>query len=419
MRLCAALACCALLCACDSAAFGGRNVEELLRAPRLTERQSAVQTALNAYLGETLQLKYPRGGAEPDPVIFADLDGDGGEEAAVLYTAQSKGQNVHLSVLEQAEDGAWSVAYEVMGLSTEIAEVELAQVFGGSTQLLVGYANANLTDKYLELYDYREVTIYSACRQPYDAYWLGALAEEGTRLAVACATAEPGALTLQLFAPEGRAMAAVQAVALDERLEKCTGVYPAGGGEARGFLVDGATALGAGCQFLRLEDGVLTPCADGTEEGGAMLRQRPQALAALTPRALGDSGELAAPEAGASIPTLQAAQRFYPVDWVDDFHRTPLRQFGIYDAEYSYFLRLPDRWRGAISITAQADGSWQVRHAKNSRLLCSVRIAELRAPAGAYVEAARLAEKKVLLTFSDACTPVQIDLVLHGAIALE
>ena len=39
--------------------------------------------------------------------------------------------------------------------------MELAEVFGGSTQLVVGYANANLVDKYLEVYDYRDVTILS------------------------------------------------------------------------------------------------------------------------------------------------------------------------------------------------------------------------------------------------------------------
>ena len=33
--------------------------------------------------------------------------------------AESKGQNVHLSVLEQDGSGGWSIAYEVMGLSTE------------------------------------------------------------------------------------------------------------------------------------------------------------------------------------------------------------------------------------------------------------------------------------------------------------
>ena len=92
-RLLAALACCALLCACDGLVPNGLvpggllpsgNVEELLRAPRQSEQQNAVQTALNNYLGESLQLKYPRGGSEPDPVIFADFDGDGAGEAAVL-----------------------------------------------------------------------------------------------------------------------------------------------------------------------------------------------------------------------------------------------------------------------------------------------------------------------------------------------
>ena len=88
-----------------SGVLSGTVTDDLLRAPQGDAAQSAVQTALNAYLGETLQLKYPRGGAEPDPVIFADLDGDGAEEAAVLYTAESKGQNVHLSVLEQDGSG--------------------------------------------------------------------------------------------------------------------------------------------------------------------------------------------------------------------------------------------------------------------------------------------------------------------------
>lgn len=275
MRLCAALLCCVLLCSCDGIVLGGKNVEELLRAPRPSERQSAVQTALNAYLGETLQLKYPRGGAEPDPVIFADLDGDGAEEAAVLYTAESKGQNVHLSVLEQDGSGGWSIAYEVMGLSTEVAEVELAEVFGGSTQLVVGYANANLVDKYLEVYDYRDVTIYSACKQPYDAYLLGDLTGSGrTELAVAAATSEPGGLSLQLFVPDGRAMTAAQGVELDERLEKCTALYATRCGAARGLIVDGSVSSGAASQLLCWEDGVLFPYPD-KEEGGDVFAPQP------------------------------------------------------------------------------------------------------------------------------------------------
>lgn len=417
VRLLAALACCALLCACDSLVAGG-NVEELLRAPRPSERQNAVQTALNAYLGESLQLKYPRGGGEPDPVIFADLDGDGSEEAAVLYTAPSKGQNVHLSVLERGEEG-WGVAYEVMGLSTEVAEVELIELFEGSVQLCVGYANANLTDKYLEIYDYRDVTIYSACRQPYDAYCIGALTGGGLQLAVACAATEPGASVLQLFAADGRALTARQTAVLDERIERCTGIYPTLCGAMYGLIVDGTTAAGAAAQFFRWEDEAFRACVDSSEEQAVWFSQRPRALAALTPRDLAGRGEVLAVEAGASVPTIHAARRFYPVDWVDHLSGRPLRRYGIYDAQYNYFLRLPEEWRGGISITAQSDSDWQIRDAERGRLLCAVRIDDRTAANGVYVEAARLPEKKLLLNFGEVCLSGQMNLIREGVLVLE
>ena len=421
MRLCAALLCCVLLCACDSIALGGKNVEELLRAPRPSERQSAVQTALNAYLGETLQLKYPRGGSSPDPVIFADLDGDGAEEAAVLYTAESKGQNVHLSVLEQDGSGAWSIAYEVMGLSTEVAEVELAEVFAGSTQLVVGYANANLVDKYLEVYDYRDVTIYSACKQPYDAYLLGDLTGSGrTELAVAAATSEPGGLSLQLFVPDGRAMTAAQAVELDERLEKCTAVYATHCGAVRGLIVDGAVTSGAASQLLCWENGMLFPWAEGAEEGYDVFArsQRSRTLSALGPEDFAGTGEVLIPEVGASIPTLQSARRFYPVEWMNYLCEQPLQQYGIYDADYSYFVRLPAEWREAGIVSAQSESDWQIRSKTDNSLLCAVRVADRSAANGTYTEAALLTEKKVLVYFGESCTAVQANLIRRGVAVL-
>lgn len=431
-RLLLAPVCCVLLCACDGLEPGSLlpgslwpggllpsgNVEELLRAPRQSEQQNAVQTALNNYLGDSLQLKYPRGGSEPDPVIFADLDDDGAVEAAVLYTAPSKGQNVHLAVLESEEEG-WSVAYEVMGLSSEVAEVEQVQLFDGSVQLCVGYANANLTDKYLEIYDYRDITIYSACRQPYDTYRIDTLTGEGLQLAVACTTAEPGASVLQLFAADGRTMALQQTQELDARLEHCTGIYPTVCGNAYGLIVDGTTAQGNAAQFFRWEDELFRPCTDDTEEQAVSLCQRPRALSALTPRDLAGTGETLAAEAGASIPTIRAARRFYPVDWVDHLSEKPLRRYGIYDTQYNCFVRLPEAWRGKISLSAQSDTDWQIRDAKDGRLLCMVRIVDRFAANGMYIEAAQLPDQKLLLHFSEACPPAYINLIQNGVFVLE
>ncbi len=396
---------CLLLTSCGGTGaniLGGGNVEDLLRAPRTDAQQSAVQTALNAYLGETLQLKYPRGGMQPDPVVFADLDGDGVQEAAVLYTAQSKGQNVHLSVLEPAGDG-WNVAYEVMGLSTEVAEVALCEVFPGSVQLLVGYANQNLADKYLEVYDYYNVTVYSACRQPYDAYWMGTGTEGNVLLAIAAGIQQAGAGTvLTLYEPMERALVNTQTAILDERLEKCTGLSGTAFGSQRGFVVDGQTADGAASQFLELREGALTLCADN-DLGGAACYVRPQALRGLVPQDLDGSGELLAAAAGESVATPRSEGRFYIVDWMDGMRTVPLRQSGIFDARGGVYIRMPDPWRETVQIAEQTDTSWQLRRREDNALLCTVRSAAVRSP-GDTDSAAGAEDSDIQLEFGEACS---------------
>ena len=113
-----------LLAGCSTAPVLGGNVEELLRAPQAGQAQSEVLTALAAYTGGTPQLKYPRGGDEDDPMQFADFDGDGQQEAAVLYLPEEGTANVCLAVLEQTETG-WQVASSAEGLAAEVAQLSM------------------------------------------------------------------------------------------------------------------------------------------------------------------------------------------------------------------------------------------------------------------------------------------------------
>ena len=53
------------------------QVEELLRAPRLAGDYGALQIALNDWLGESAQLKYPLQGDLLSPFVLQDFDGDG------------------------------------------------------------------------------------------------------------------------------------------------------------------------------------------------------------------------------------------------------------------------------------------------------------------------------------------------------
>ena len=81
------------------------QVEELLRAPRLAGDYGALQTALNDWLGESAQLKYPLRGDLLSPFVLQDFDGDGEQDAAVFYTTALT-SNVCVAFLRKNSGGA-------------------------------------------------------------------------------------------------------------------------------------------------------------------------------------------------------------------------------------------------------------------------------------------------------------------------
>ena len=98
-RLLPLLLACVLLAGCSLGNFGSLQVEELLRAPRLMGDYGALQAALNEWLGESAQLKYPMQGDLLSPFLLQDLDGDGQQDAAVLYTT-GQTSNVCIAILQ-------------------------------------------------------------------------------------------------------------------------------------------------------------------------------------------------------------------------------------------------------------------------------------------------------------------------------
>ena len=91
-KLIAVLLAVCLLCGCSLAT----DTEALLRAPQLSGESRALQKALNSYLNSAVTLKYPNSGDFLSPFAFGDWDGDGQDEAAVLYAADSTGMALQL-----------------------------------------------------------------------------------------------------------------------------------------------------------------------------------------------------------------------------------------------------------------------------------------------------------------------------------
>ena len=86
--------------------FGGcfsiaSTTAELMRAPKLTEEQAAVNRALSTALGtEDYKLKYPLSGSYRSAYVFYDIDGDAVQEALVFYQPPIEGSGVRINILD-------------------------------------------------------------------------------------------------------------------------------------------------------------------------------------------------------------------------------------------------------------------------------------------------------------------------------
>lgn len=417
--ICVILTCALLLSGCKGTFGGINNVEELLRAPQTAPLQSDVQKALNSYLGETLQLKYPRGGDVLSPILFADFEGDGQNEAAVLYTTESKGQNVHLAILENRTN-VWEVSYEIEGLSTEISSIELVTLKENSVQILVGYANATLNDLYLAVYDYRAETVTPLYQQAYDAYLAADFSGGGIcDLVVVPPTTQPGALSAVLLHAEETGMRNVQTFPLDERFLACNGLYMTHSGAAYGLVIDGALMSGGlANQVFRMQESLFVHWPADTEID--LPRRSLRYLQALKATDFNDMGTVEVPCNVLSVPTLTSARRFYYVTWQNYLVDPATERFGVYDATNGYFVQLPNAWQGKISIADGAQpGAWQVRLQEGNAMLLSVRVENRNQSIGAYTVGAALGEKNVLLYITDECTPVEANLLRAGVTMLQ
>ena len=129
-----------MLAGCNGFLGSRASMEELLRAPQLAGDYGMIQSALNEWLGESAQLKYPLSGELVSPFLMSDYDGDGVQDAAVLYTTSGT-PNVCLALLQRDTEGKWKVKDAIEGLTESVDSVRFAHLQdGGADQIVLGYA---------------------------------------------------------------------------------------------------------------------------------------------------------------------------------------------------------------------------------------------------------------------------------------
>ena len=359
------------------------QVEELLRAPKLSGDYGDVQTALNDWLGESAQLKYPMQGDLLSPFLLQDLDGDGRQDAAVLYTT-AQSSNVCIAILQKDDADIWHVRQNVEGLADTVESVGLAQLQpGDATQLVVGYTAAQ-GDHYLAVYSYTDGVLSTILEQQYQQYLVEDITGGGNQDLILMSTLEDGGVQIELLTVDNEGsfqQVAVMGLSAN-RFAGCASVAAGVGADGRHYLVlDGWTGISGNnlaSVLLRFDEDTqqMVPADQISTEKlyTASLRNVPS----LVSQDLDGDGIVEIPtqpdEAG--LLNMSQSRRMDFIVWMDYTSPHPEKSFGLLDEETNCYIELPMEWEGNLKLTdsEQYDGAVELRTVDEDQLVMTLRL---------------------------------------------
>ncbi len=401
--LCAVLCAAVLFSGCSSIRYGSVQVEELLRAPQLSGDYGELQAALNEWLGESAQLRYPLNGELLSPFLMSDWDGDGVQDAAVLYTVAQL-PNVCLAILQRDDAGKWQVCGSVEGLSDTVESVRFAKLQDiDADQIVVGYSSSQ-GDEYLAVYAYKDGAVETILEEPYGQYLIEDITGTGHEDLVLLSTDEEGAVQIELLtADRDGSFQQVAVTGLSpDRFTGCASLAVGTGADGGHYLVldgwTGASGTNLASVLLyfneetqQMEQAHLID-ADTLYE--ASLRNVPT----LTSRDLNGDGivEIPTQPVQAGQISLSQSRRVDFIVWMDYTSRRPKKSFGLLDEEYGFYLELPAAWEGNLLLTdGEEEGVMELRDLTGELLYMSLRVAGLTENSDGWTRLGLLASRQV------------------------
>ena len=371
-----------LLSGCSFPMTENMQVEELLRAPRLSGDYGALQNALNEWLGESAQLKYPMQGDLLSPFLLQDLDGDGEQDAAVLYTT-AQTSNVCIAFLQRDDDGVWTVRKSIEGLADTVDNVRLAQLQDdGAVQLVVGYL-ASQGDSYLAVYSYEHGEVNAILEQSYEQYLVEDITGGGNEDLILMSTLEDGGVQIELLTVDRDGMfqqVAVMGLSAD-KFSGCASVTAGLGTDGKHYLVlDGWTGISGNhlaTVLLRFDEESQQMVPADQITTGELYNASLRNVSNLVSRDLDGDGTVEIPtqpdEAG--LLNMSQSRRMDFIVWMDYTSPEPEKSFGLLDEEMNCYIELPMEWEGNLLLTdSEEEDAVELRTVDENELVLTLRL---------------------------------------------
>lgn len=340
--------------ALSGCSFAG-SVDLLLSPPKLSAEQTAVYEALVRSAGKEVRLRYPRYGEYRSAFVFADIDGDGGDEALVFYekTGESEGAgNVRINVIDMT-DGEWRSVYDHAGLGTGIDRIIFADIGSSEkTSVIIGYTLLS-GEKNAVVYSYDGGRLFSDYTDNYSTMFVLDMDRDGLDDLVLI---RPGnqlkkaSMSLVSRSREDGSVAETGSIALDESAADFVNVISGYvGTETPAIFIDGLSGGQLTTEIIYSVNGSLrNPLYLG--ESGMIENTRRQAGYLSTDIDLDGIVEI---PTRSPFPGYASGSResLYSTDWnVFDNYSIVKKYSSYYSIADGYCFILPSRWEGVVTV---------------------------------------------------------------------
>lgn len=405
------IACLALLLALvlgvSGCAITSPSVEDLLRAPILSGDYSALQSALIASYDSTVQLKYPTEGELLSPFSFGDCDGDGVQEAVVLFTHDDF-TNVQVALLKQDDSGTWQVIGVADGLSDTVVTVAFATMQAGDAQqIVVGFQAQG--GQYLAVYAYQDAALTAVLQQPYSQYLVEDITGTGTEDLILMSSNEAGEAQMELltFGTDGFTQTLVPSFN-DEPFTSYQNITVSEVRTGRQYLViDGFVGEG---QATLVTEMIWYNSATGEFQQPILANTNDlynaskRYSASLISMDIDGDGRVDVPVVYTETGMVNQIQSS-PISlivWMDYASYSSKTSFGLFDDEYDYYLALPNEMKGdLLLVDGEEEGTIEVRDLSGEGLYFTLRVVDFDKNDSGWYQIGIVASKQIQIKMGE------------------